>query len=295
MGRKLIRVLLVLVVLAIVAVGVAWLMIDRIAKAGVEKGGTYAMGVPTTLEDMSVSLLGGRVTMDGLNVANPAGFNSDRLMHSGRFDLEVDAGSLLGETVNVKRFELDGLELNVEQQAAGSNVGKIIENLKQLSSGKTDEPAEPEDGEGKKVKVDRIVVRNVHARFYLLSAKPISVKVPEIVLTDVTSDNAAGVAVSQLAARIVPAIVAAVVEQGQGKVPADLLNDLDGQLDDLAAAAGERTARLMQQAEKDLSGAATKAAGDLGREADKVSKGVGDLLRGLGGPTTRPAETPEGQ
>ena len=282
MVKKLIRVVVVLVVLLILAVVVAWVMIDSIAKVGVEKGGSYALGVKTTLDDMSISLLRGRLAMDGLNVANPEGFKSDHLMHSGRFELAIDSGSLFSDSINVTKFELDGLDMNVEQKAGGSNVSKVIDNLKRLGS-----PEEKEkDSGGKKVKVDRIVIRNVKAHFHLISGiKPVTVVVPEIVLTDVTSDNAAGVAVSQLAGRIVPAILASVLENGKGVVPADLLKGLNGELTGLAEAVAGQTGKLIEQVGGDLKDV-------VGKEGEKVvkdvTKGVSDLLKGLPGTKKEP-------
>jgi len=72
--RKLLKLVAAVVLLVVIVAGIAWLYIDSIATTGIEEGATYALGVPTTVEDVSVSLLGGTVKIFGLTVANPEGF-----------------------------------------------------------------------------------------------------------------------------------------------------------------------------------------------------------------------------
>jgi hypothetical protein len=278
MVKILLRVLLAVVILAIVAGVVAWLMIDPLAKAAVENGAGYALGVETTLDDIDVGLLGGRVRMDGLKIANPEGFSDGFVMTSGRFELEISPASLLSDTVRVRKFELDGLGLNVEQRLGGSNVGKVIENVRRFES-KDPDQRDPDTKGGKKVRADRLLIRNVEATFHLLpetgAVEPITVKVPTIELTDVASDEG-GVVVAELVARIVPAVVAAVIEQGRGELPGDFRQGLDKKLRDLTGQMGGDVRRLVGKA-RDTAGRGVKEATSKAGEAAK------NFLEGLGG------------
>jgi len=266
--RKLLRFVLLLVLLVAVAVGVAVYYVDNLAGTGIERGATYALGVPTTVQEADVGLLGGTLRVDRLTVANPEGFKTPHLVAVKRLDLGVETGSLLEETIRVNRFELDGVDLHVEQKVGKSNVSTVLDNIKRgAGAGKPGEPA-PEEGEpeapgGKKIQVDRIVVRNVTAHLQVLplggEAATLDVEVPEIILEDVSSDNAEGLAVAELTRRILPAILTAVIKKGHGKLPG---MDFDG----LAADVGETTAAL------------GKGAQDL---VQQVGKGAGGLLEGL--------------
>lgn len=287
MKKLIVRVLLAVIVLLIIAVVGVLLFIDPIARAGVEKGATYALGVDTTVKKLSLGLTSGKLTMDELRVANPVGFQSPHLMKSGRFDLELRPGSILEDTVELKKFELNGLDVHVDQKVKGSNVSVILDNLKRLGGeGKEQEKKEP--AEGKKVKVDRIVVTNVVAHFHLLSdlhkGGPLTVKVPRIELNDVTSDNADGVVVSELVARILPAVLAAVLHEAQGVVPSDFLAVLNGDLDGVTKALGGEVEKLTGQVHKEfekvLGGEAGKIL-DPNRAAGDVKKTVGGVLEGL--------------
>ncbi|KKK75257.1 hypothetical protein LCGC14_2875530, partial [marine sediment metagenome] len=68
MHKKLIRWPLRILVVLIAILLVIVLAIDLIVETGVEKGVTYALGVDTTIDDLSLSLLRGRLEMDGLTV-----------------------------------------------------------------------------------------------------------------------------------------------------------------------------------------------------------------------------------
>lgn len=216
--------------LVIIALLVAVLMINHIAKAGVERGSEYALGVPTSLEDIDVRLLRSEVQLNGLNISNPEGYSSPHLLHSGQFDLGVEGGTLMSDKVVVRHFVIDGLDINIEQKLAGSNISKILDNLKRFESG---EKKPPESR--KTFVVNEVLIRNVTANFYLASDIPgmeeknVTVTIPEIKLTDVSSEDK-GVVLGELIRRILPAILEAVVQEGGDLLPADFRQSLDQQL-----------------------------------------------------------------
>ena len=252
--RRLAKAVLWLVVVVVVALGVAWVMIDRIAKAGIERGTEYALGVEATVDDVGVNLLSGRFTMDGLTLGNPEGFTTPHFMKSGHFELEVKTGTLLEETVEVEKFELDGLDVYIEWKGLDkTNVSVITDRLK---TGEGKEPAEKEGG--KKLRVKEIVIRNVVAHLKpAVGGELPPVEVPEIVLHDVTSDEAEGVVVSELTRRLVPVILEAVLKQGGG-IPGDLAKSLERDLGNLDEALGE----------------ASKVLGEVGKEVGKALEGL---------------------
>ncbi|MCY2930441.1 MAG: hypothetical protein NTV86_13265 [Planctomycetota bacterium] len=154
--------------------------------------------------------------MEGLQVANPEGFTSACLMKFGTFALGVRPASLFGQTVEVREFTLEGLEINIEMAGLVANVTKIMDHLKSLSSkdqsvdkpkaqaqAPAPEKTKAPPAEGKKISVTTITIKNVVANFYL-GGKCLPVKVPLIEMKNVTSDNAKGVAMHELVARVVP-------------------------------------------------------------------------------------------
>lgn len=245
----------IIVVLLIAAVGVTWAMIDHLAKRAVEDGGQYALGVPTTVDSVNLSLLGGTMKMDTLNVSNPPGYKSPHLMRTGQFNLSVDTGSVFSDTVVVPVFEIDGLDVNIEPSGLTNNISVVLENVKKVGGDGTasQQPAQ-DSGSSKKVRVDRVVIRNVVARVHLpIAGQPLEVKVAPIELSNVSSDNPAGVTVEQLISRILPAIVASVLESGKGILPADLAANLNTQLASTVGALGGQASQMVQQVTSQVS------------------------------------------
>ena len=271
--KKVLRILLVLVVLLVVAVVVGLFYIDSIAKTAIEEGGTYAMGVKTTLDSISIKLFQGQVKMDGLKIANPEGFEkSDHLMSSGLFDVELTPSSVLEDTIVLPKFILDGLDVNIESKSGGSNISVVLDNLEKLGGGEEEKPKE-EEGEGKKVKIEEFLIKNVTARFYMpLGSTPLVVKVPEIDLSEFMSDNPNGVVMPELMRRIIPIILASIAENAKGIVPADFLKDMDGQIGAVVKAIGGN----MENVVKGVQEATGKALKDA---TDQLQKGVGDSLK----------------
>jgi len=269
--RKLLRLAVLLAILVVVVVAVGWYYIDALAKAGVERGATYALGVPTTVNGVKVGLLGGTVRIDGLNVANPEGFTTPHLMRAGRFDLAVRAGSLFSDTIEVNRFELTDLDLHIEQKLGSSNISTVLDNIK-AKAGKPAPEGEKAEAAGKKVKADRIVVRNVSAHIQLLpvggQASTLDVEVPEIILENVTSDEADGVAVAELTRRLIPAILTAVIGKARDVAPGANLDWLAADVGATVNALGGRARDLVEQA---------------GQGAGKVLENIFKLPGGEGG------------
>lgn len=285
MKKLLVRIILAVVVIVLVAAIVGYLWLDSIAKAAVERGGTYAMGVDTTVAKVSLQPFGGKMQMQGLKVANPKGFNGAHLIQTGTFDVELVPGSLMGDTVVLKKFELDGLDLYIDQQMPKSNISVIMDNLKKLGG---DEPKDEKKSEGKKVQVDIITIRNVVAHVKVLAGKPLTIKVPKIQMKNVTGDNAAGVALPELVGRIVPAVLAAVLESGKGVLPADLTKVLQGDVSAVAAQLGGQVEDMVKGVQGDIG----KALGgvlpaDANAVGGQIQKTVGDTVgKLLGGGAT---------
>lgn len=279
MRKWILRIVLGVVVLVILAALGVWVMIDSLAEQGIRQGGTYALGVPTDVEDVNLSLVKGALAIDGLVVGNPTGFASPHLMKSGRFDLQVDTGSVLGQTIRVHHFVLDGLDINLESHNGKTNISAVMENIRRLG-GQDDKPKTDESA--KKVAIGKVVIRNVVANVHLPSllknAKPLSIRVPEIELANVASDNPDGIPVAQLMARLLPAVLAAVLERGQDVLPADLLKDMNKDVASAAQAMGDTASGLVRQvggeAADVLRAGTTQTIKTVGTGVDGVVKGV---------------------
>jgi hypothetical protein len=259
------KILLSIPLALILILVVAYIFIDSIAKKAVEVGGEQAMGVPTTLEDITLKPVRGQGSIEGLKVSNPTGFKTPFFMNLSKGDASLDIGSVFTDQVVMNRIALDGIELYLEKTKEGANYKVILENMKK---GEEEKPPEP----GKKFLVQEVVVSNivVHAAVAALGAKisTLDVKIDEIRLENVGSETGGGVIMSELMGTIVKAVLVAVLEQG-AKLPGAIAEDLGKGL----AGLGKVTVHLAGGAVKVVGGAG-KAVGGAVKDAGKAIGGI---------------------
>jgi hypothetical protein len=266
------RIWKILIIVAVLVLGVViagWLTIDSLAKTAIMNAGSQALGVDTRVDSVSLHLFRGEALVSGIVISNPKGCTTPHLMKTGSLEAAVDIGSLFKDTVVISKFEIDGLDINIEQPKLGAtNVTTLLDNIKASGGSK---PEEKKEASGRKFKIDRIAVRNVVAHIQVLpfggKSTVVDVKVPEIKMDNVTSDNAAGVAMPELMRRLIPAILMAVVDKAKGVIPDADLNKLSGDITSTTQALGQGAANLVKQA---------------GGEAGKLIEGIGGATKDIG-------------
>ena len=289
--KKLIqRIILAIVILVVVAVALVWIMINPIAKAAVEKGSGKALGVEANLDSISLGLLSGSVELRGFNMGNPkeGGYASPYLVDLGEFNVAVEPGSLLTDTVHITKFQIDELVMNIEwKDVLRSNINDIMANIK----GTKTQEKEGTGGKGKKVEADIIQVKNITANFYVPGKKdPIPVRVPIIELKDFKSDESGSVA-GELAMQLLPAIMMSALDNAKGLIPTDLLQGLNTSVMDVAGMLdtellgqikplGDLMGDTLKDVKIDESIKIKEPAEDVGKALDKGIKDIGGGLFG---------------
>ena len=82
----------------VACVAVVFVSIDAIARAAIERGSTYALGVPTTLGSANIGFLSGEFTMKDLDVANPDEFDGEYFFQLDEGFLAVSLSAVLQAT-----------------------------------------------------------------------------------------------------------------------------------------------------------------------------------------------------
>ncbi len=268
--KKLIRFVVALViVLLVLAVGVV-VYIDSIAKAAIERGATYALGVETTLGSADVKLLSGTFAMGDLTIANPQGFESPYFTHLGQGDVEVALGTLRQQTVQLPTLTLTNLEMHLDKKEGKANYDVILENLKRFES---QENAQDDAG-GKKFIIEEILIKNIMVHVQLLplggDLTKLDVPIDEIRLENVGSQTSRGVLMSELTGVIIKGVLIAIVQKGGGLIPGDILGDLGQGLGSLTEMGVDAAAGL---------GEGIK---DIGGGLDDITEGIGDAIKSIG-------------
>jgi len=279
MIKFLVRAIVLLVVVVVVAVGAAYFYINQLAKAGIERGGEYALGVKTSVGSVGIDLAGGEIGVGDLEIANPPGFEDPNFFHLGELTFHMPLANIQEDVVRVKLLALDGVDVNIERGKSGSNYGAILDNLKKFESG-SDKAAAEESSGGKQFIVDELritaVKANVRQELVPGQKAALAVEVPEILLNGVGTESG-GVTMGELTGIITKAVLNAIARSGG--LPSALLGDLKGSLKGLGSVniqlpGGPGAASALGQ---QYGGEAGKK---VGEEIDKTLKGLGGLLGG---------------
>jgi len=298
--KKLVKVVgvlgLVLVVGVVLIIVVALGAIDSIAKATIEKGGSYATGVETTVDSTDISLLGGTFQMTGFDIGNPEGFTSPHFLGMQETKVALSVGSLTKESIRLPELTLRQIDVYLEGSGQAANYNQILNNLKRFESGeKPKDDGGGKGGSGKTFVIDVLTIDGVEVNVAGIpgiaqAVGDVTVNVPRIELNGVGSQG--GLSMAELIDLIVKTVLSATVEAGGGIIPADVLNELGSGLEgleslgDLGITAigdvGEVAGQIGEEATKAIEGAADEAGKAIDDAAKQIEKGIGDLLGGGG-------------
>jgi len=185
-------ILLILTGLAVLAVAAIFFLVqnlDAMVKSAIEKYGSEAAGATVRVQTVRIELKSGRGSIQGLTVANPTGFSSERIFSLGEISLELDPASLTTNLPMVKEIRIDAPTFRYEVNAqAQTNLGAIKQNLKRFSAGRSQasRPATEKNGE-KRLFVKRLTIAGGQGTLDLsaVGGKMLTAKMPPVTLTDI--------------------------------------------------------------------------------------------------------------
>jgi hypothetical protein len=281
--RKLRFLIVVLLLLVIGGAALGVWLIDSIARKGIEKGSTYALGVPTTLGSANVGILSGTFGLSKLNVGNPQGFAAPHFLSLGEGGVQVSLNTLRQSTVELPVLSLSNLDVSLERKGDSSNYKVILDNLAKLQSGSGSKPASKDDT---RFVIRELSLKNIKVHLDLVGGPgfvneltKIDIPIDEIKLKDVgktgTGVAGTGVTMGELASIIVQAVLGAAAEKGGGLIPDDLLGDLKGKLAGLNGVK-DLGMKVLGDAKGSIEQAGKKVVDDVTKEGKKAVEGVLD-------------------
>lgn len=293
--KVLIKLLVVLALVVVVVFAGAFFYVDSIAKKAVEQGGEMALGVPTTLKDIHISLLGGEAEMKELWIANPSGFSGPTFMELGHGDVAVSLGSLMEDTVKVPQVRLSGIRVNLEQSGKKNNVEAILARTKSLAGQKGSTAAHPAETGGKKFIIEYFSLDDVqvNANLELLGqTSKVNLTLPKIELRNLGAEEQ-GLPMSELIQKVVQAVLSAVQNSSSqlspalAKLLAGELADLDGIKTEVIGKAKAEVEKKVQEVQQQVQDKIKEVIPEtpMTEEVNKaVEEKAGNLLKGvLGG------------
>ncbi len=285
-------------------VGIGLYSIDKLARVGIEKGATFALGVPTTLADFKLGIFAGTVGLHELDIANPEGFTDRNFMQLADARLAVSLATLSSDRIVVPEFKLTGINLNLERRMTGSNYTQIIENLDRLSSPAADDDKKPdEQSGGKHFVISNVVIEDINVKVNMIplggKITSVPVAIPRIELHDLGTDSDNGLAMAELSGIIMKALLESVVVHAGGLLPPEIAGELKNGLESLAAlgevpiklvgdvttlVGGEvvKVAEVGADVIKTLHTGTVKATEDIGKGVKKVGDDIGEGFQKTG-------------
>ena len=222
--KKGLRILLGIVIVLVLLGVLAFFFVGSIVKAGVEKVGPRVAGVPVHLDSAQLSILGGSGKLKGFVLGNPEGFKTPEAMRVGTIDLAVAPKSIFADKKVVRHIRVEAPELTYETDLKGSNLGKLLENVKGSASQDQAATNKNEQATKTKLQVDEFLITgaivHVSVNAAMLGGQSASVTLPEIRLTNL-GQGPDGITPAELSSKVLSAVLDATtkaVAENVGKV-----------------------------------------------------------------------------
>ncbi|MDM7985834.1 MAG: AsmA family protein [Smithella sp.] len=255
-------VVVIVVLIAAVIIGVRFFG-GQALKKGIEYGGTTAMKVGVSLDDAKLSILGGNVELDGLKIQNPSGYQHPEFLTMGKAAVQLNIKSLLSETVEIDKIQLDQIQLTIEQKGLTTN--NLQEILNSLPKSEGTAPQSGQSSSGKKLLIKELAINGVQVKAKLLpipgKADTVTLKLNPIVMNDLGSDKPINTA--ELTSKIIKAIAGGVAEQGKDLLPLDMVNSI-------GSGFAEQGKEIIDKASKGV----LEGVGEVGKGATDALKGI---------------------
>ena len=213
--RRTLKVLVVVAIVLVVLIIGVMAFLGPIIKTAAEKVGPKVLGVPVTVEKVSVNVLAGSFSLRGLRIGNPPGkgYSTDPLMALGELRVSVKIGSLPGKgPVEVKEVAIIDPKVSYEIVDGARNIDVLMKNMqggkaaaeppKKVEPAKV-EAAPAEKKEARKVIIDHLEFRKgeVSFRAAMTLHKAVVVPLPSIVVNDI-GKSSGGTSIEQAIDRI---------------------------------------------------------------------------------------------
>ncbi len=229
---------------------------------------TYGPKITKTemrLADVSISIFSGEAKLKGFYLGNPKGFKSPEAVKVGSVYVDVDEGSLTGDTIIIDKIEVVRPEITYEKARGTDNFQTILNNVKRtVGAGGPSKKETEKEGGGKKILIRDFIVKGgkVNLAMSMLAGKSISAPLPDIHLKDVGKKGASP-------AEAFEEVFAALYEKITSHAVTDVLNHGLKALGPGIEAVGEGARKELEGvtggAKKELEGVTDKVKGLFGK------------------------------
>ena len=264
--------------LLLIAGVIAYLGLDRLLKRAVETQSTDSLKLTTMLQRAHLSVFGGKLHLNRLQIASPRGFSAPQMLELGDVDLAVRYGELRKDPIHVQSLRIDKPRLIIEQSNGALNFKKAVDGMP--PHGSSQKPV--------KLVIDELEMRDaqvvIHPGLPGLREE-INVLVPSIALKNVGSGSGSqnGAAIKDIAMVVIAALAKSAAESGD--LPPEVKGILQLNAGQIAAAIPGELGNSLSKVASDPQGLAK----DPGKELEGEASGI------LGGKKDSAQQAPAGR
>ncbi len=166
--------------------GAGFYYFDSLVKSGIEVVGSNVLGTEVSVASTLISPLSGTGSISGLQIRNLEEFNSEYIFQMEEVSVNIDAGSVFTDVVEVESVVITRPEITYERRLTQSNIGALLENISSGDSG-AGGPA-TEDPEGQRLIIREF--RMIDPQLNLVAASlEAPIPLPDIVLNNIGEES----------------------------------------------------------------------------------------------------------
>ena len=151
------RTLIIAPIVIVIGLVVVYLSLGAIVRSAAREILPKVTGTACEIEKVSINLLAGNATVEGLMIGNPEGFNTDSALEAPNVKATFSLKSLFTDTVRVQELLMEEPKITYELGVRGSNLGAIKRHAAERAEARGDE-------EGRRVEIDRFLMTGGSAR-----------------------------------------------------------------------------------------------------------------------------------
>ncbi|NLI41320.1 MAG: hypothetical protein GX421_09105 [Caldisericales bacterium] len=177
----------------VLAVFIVTARLDSFITKAINTYGPEITGTGIRIDDVRVSFLSGEATVTNFHLGNPRGYRSAHAAQAASIAVDLEIGSLLRDTVVVKRIEVVQPDIVYEKRGGTDNFRAIAKHAGQKAKEAGPDPEKTnEKRPGKKLVIREFIVRGGRVTLYTpdLPSGAATAVIPDMHLRNVGGDGA---------------------------------------------------------------------------------------------------------
>lgn len=247
------KVVIGIAILAMATIVTAVLFIDAVAARIVSTAGTRVLGVSTSVRSVHLGLLSGSSKLDGLVVAQPAGYAGGPMLSMERVEVRAGLGELMSDDIVIAQLSISGVAIDLSELNGRINLQVVADNVSSSGAGAsaTAAPATPSKSTVT-VRELRITGIRVKARLEnaLASGKVLEATIPDILVKDIGTKTTVDQVAAKISAQLMDQLIVAIAKAQIEGLPTSISNGLQSatsQLGNVLQQSGSTVGEGLQQ------------------------------------------------